>query len=113
MTTLTIIRVILNMIMIAAFTHLHVIVEALPTEAALAKLGRTDHCLGFYPRVEGGKLSHLVDYQYYYPSLLLSLLLFYSRVGGGKLRHLVTKDISFLCIVYDLNHERGKESFVN
>ena len=65
--------------MIAAFTHLHVIVEALPTEAALAKLGRTDHCLGFYPRVERGELSHLVNYYYHYYCFII---IFLSKRGG-------------------------------
>ena len=79
MITLTIIRVMLNMIMIAAFTHLHVIVKALPAEATLAQLGRTDHCLRFYPRVEGGELSHLVNYYYHYYYLII---IFLSKRGG-------------------------------
>ena len=39
---------------------LHVIVEPLPTEAALAKLGRADHGLRLNPRVQRGELCHLV-----------------------------------------------------
>ena len=40
---------------------LHVIVEPLPTEAALAKLGGTDHGLRLDPRVQRGELCHLVE----------------------------------------------------
>ena len=43
---------------------LHVIVEPLPTEAALAKLGGTDHGLRLDPGVQRGELCHLVEKEF-------------------------------------------------
>ena len=44
---------------------LHVIVEPLPTEAALAQLGGTDHGLRLDPRVQRGELRHLVETEFW------------------------------------------------